>query len=606
MYLDINKTHYDTIKNELPVQEQDVYLIIENGVWIMHDKCKWSFSVLIISSCLVQYANAIGNKNGELIRVENVGSGGTVSKGFALITNSVPSSNIKIGEGSVEVVDNGAVSVGATIEKGGIQIVTRGGTTINAEILGGKQFVHEENNLDLTGVEKLSSAYDATVNGGEGAVGQQNIYDAATAWKTKVGKDGEQNLYAGLRKEGGKSMYAEISGNGRQHVLALGESYDTTLSDYAVQVVYPGGFIDSLTVKDFAKSWLHIDAEDVVGAVRVNDKGELYLFAGDMTNHITKKRIPIEGRVDETIFLVGERNIKKKAEISIEDLGGEGGTVIFTSIPYDPRHITLYVEKLSGHLHFRFNISAKGDGGDYLLLDSSAGNHKISVSDSGTEITRPLLKDNSLATEIPLITDRGQEANFTLANSSGEEITTVDGGAYMYSLYKREKSSEFGGNYTVWYLGMSTGASERSTINFPRKPQKPKATTFSSPFSSRVSSRSSLRGSSGGRNGKPQPKPRPPRHLRGGQQVFIPSSLLSSPEHISVSADHHYHLAEHQQAVVSSDAQFLADHTILRPSDQRQSHLQSRKEMSVSHFFDYSFYGCHFVFISGSGDGVSQ
>ncbi len=288
----------------------------------MRYKYKLSFSVLMISSCLAQSASAVENRNRELKRLEHMGNGGTVPKGSALISHTF-SNNVTIEDGGVEIVDDGKTSVGSTIKKGGMQIVTRAGNAINAKILGGQQFVHEEENIDLTRVVRKSSASNTTVSGGGGAVGQQNIYDGAEAWNTKVGNNGEQNLYTGERKEGGRAMFTEVSGNGRQHVLAGGESLATTLRDKATQVVYPRGFVDTLTITDSAKSWLYVGVQGVVGEVRVNNLGELYLFAGDRINHTTKKKIPIKGRPEETIFEVGERNIGEKPQIEIENLGGK-------------------------------------------------------------------------------------------------------------------------------------------------------------------------------------------------------------------------------------------------------------------------------------------
>ncbi|WP_019219656.1 pertactin-like passenger domain-containing protein, partial [Bartonella florencae] len=559
----------------------------------MQNKHKLSFSVLLMSTCLVQSTTAAESGNGELKRIGSVGGGGTVPKGSALITNVLPSNNIKIEDGGVEVVDNGKTSIGATIEKGGMQIVTRGGTAINTKILGGKQFVHEETGLDLTRVNKPSSAYDATVSGGGGVIGLQNIYDAATAWNTKVEKDGEQNLYAGQRKEGGKAMKTVVSQNGRQHVLALGESHNTTLQDQAIQVVYPSGLVNGLTINSSASSWLHVGAQDVTGAVRVNNGGKLYLFAGDRTNHTTKKTIPIQERAAETIFLVGERNTGEKPEINIKDLGGNDGTVIFTSIPYDPRHISLRVGKLSGNLHFRFNIDTTG-GSDYLSIEEGEGDHKISVSDYGREITGSSPQKNNLITEILLITDRSSNggANFTLEDYVGKAIESVDGGTYMYSLRKRERCAEYSGDSTIWYLGLSADNAENSNTEVQcakKKSKVPMSSFVSSTDTGSHQEASSRRRGSGSRkpNNKQEHRPRPPRHLRDVQNVTALSASPSSENRSNMvfsPADRPHPSDEKQQAVVSADASLTVDQMVLRPSNQHQTSPQSRKEISKPRF----------------------
>ncbi|EJF75178.1 AIDA repeat-containing protein [Bartonella alsatica] len=103
----------------------------------------------------------------------NIRNGGSISKGFALITKTpIPSNNSKIKDGGVEIVENGGSSIGSTVEKGGIQIVTRAGTAINTKVSGGKQFVFEEKSfVNLKNMEKSSSVYDSIVSGVDGAVG---------------------------------------------------------------------------------------------------------------------------------------------------------------------------------------------------------------------------------------------------------------------------------------------------------------------------------------------------------------------------------------------------------------------------------------------------
>ncbi|WP_375640227.1 MULTISPECIES: pertactin-like passenger domain-containing protein, partial [unclassified Bartonella] len=539
----------------------------------MRYKYKLSFSVLMISSCLVQSASVVESGNRGQIRVTHVRNEEEERKNLEIIARLFKN-NVTIGYGDVELIDNGTTSVGSTIKKGGMQIVTRAGITINAEILGGQQFVHEEPNIDFTRVVRRSSAYNSTVTGDGGTVGQQNVYDGGGAWYTKVGDNGEQNLYAGQRKEGGKSMYAQVSGNGRQHVLALGESVKTTLKDQAIQVVYPMGFVDTLTITDFAKSWFHVGVQEVVGEVRINGGGELYLFAGDRTNHITKKNIPLEGEPAEPIFEVGERKIGEKPQIKIKDLGGQGGTVIFSSIPYDPRHISLYVERLSGDLHFRFNISATWDASDYLLIGEGSGNHKINIADSGREITGPLSQRNSLVTELPLITDRSHNggADFTLADLLGKDITAVDGGTYQYRLVKRGRCADSSGSATIWYLSRASGDTEGSSSEVECVNKKAKIPLA---LSADTGTQSDQGASSEGKNtGSRKPtikqpaKPRPPRHLRGAQNVSSVSVSPSQENQTLVAlppSGLHPLSDEKQQTAVSTSSQSLADQMIVRP-----------------------------------------
>ncbi|WP_273717546.1 MULTISPECIES: BafA family autotransporter [Bartonella] len=558
----------------------------------MRYKYKLSFSVLMISSCLAQSASAVESGNRGQIRVTHVRNEEEERKNLEIIARLFKN-NMTIGYGEVELIDNGITSVGSTIKKGGMQIVTRAGITINAEILGGQQFVHEEPNIDLTRKPRRSSAYNSTVTGGDGAIGQQNVYDGGETWYTKVGNNGEQNLYAGQRKEGGRATATEVSDNGRQHVLALGESVKTTLKDRAVQVVYPEGLVDTLTITDSAKSWLHVGVKDVVGEVRVNNHGELYLFAGGRTNHITKKNIPLERKPDEPIFEVGERKIGEKPQIKIKDLGGQGGTVIFSSIPYDPRYISLYVEKLSGDLHFRFNISATWEASDYLSIGEGAGNHKINIADSGREITAPLSQKNSLVTELPLITDRSHNGgvNFTLADLSGKDITAVDGGTYQYRLVKRGRCADSSGSATIWYLSRASGDTEGSSSEVECVNKKAKIPLA---LSADAGTQSDQGASSGGKDIGPRPltkkqppKKRPPRHLRETQNVSS-VSVSSSQEkrtHVVFPPTGSRPLSDEKQAVVvSASSQSSADQMTLRPVHKDQLFPQLSEKLSVSDF----------------------
>ncbi|WP_212112090.1 BafA family autotransporter [Bartonella queenslandensis] len=557
----------------------------------MRYKYKLSFSVLMISSCLAQSASAVENRNGGIIGATHVGNEEEERKKLELIARFFRK-NIIIKYGDVELVDNGKTSVGSTIKKGGMQIVTRGGITMESQVLGGQQFVHEEPNVDFTRMLRRSSAYNSTVTGGEGAIGQQNVYDGGGTWYTKVGNNGEQNLYAGQRKEGGRATATEVFDNGRQHVLALGESVKTTLKDHATQVVYPRGFVDTLTITDFAKSWLHVGVKKVVGEVRVNNHGELYLFAGDSINHITKKSIPIEKRPDEPIFEVGERNVREKPQIEIEDLGGNGGTVIFSSIPYDPRHISLHVENLSGNLHFRFNVTATWDASDYLLIDEGTGNHKIRVADSGREITAPLSQRNSFVTELPLITDKSPDggANFTLTDLLGKDITAVDGGTYQYQLVKRERCASSSGYSTIWYLSRASedrGSSNTEGQCVNKKAKVPLALSMKS------GKQSGQEASSGGKNTdrrppkKEHPKPRPPRHLRETQNVprVSVSSSKDNQTRVELPPSGQHPLSEVKQQAVSSEiSHSSADQMVLRPVQKEQSSPQMSETLSVSDF----------------------
>ncbi|KEC55492.1 BafA family autotransporter [Bartonella koehlerae] len=567
----------------------------------MRHKYKLSFSILIFSSYFTQVTSAGESKNEALTRVESVGNGKELAKGSALITRSpVSSNNIKISDGSVEIVENGGYSIGATIQKGGKQVITRQGIAIDTKIFGGKQFVFEESSANLEDLQRQSSAYNVTVSGEDGGlVGQQNVYDGATAWETKVIRNGEQNLYRGHREEGGIAQGTIVSGNGRQHVLAEGIATNTTLNQSATQVVYPDGIVDGLTINDSASSWLYVGA-DLNGEIKINDGGHLYLFVGDITDHITKEKLSVTERNGEVLFSVGTRSNKDKPQIYIENLSGNGGTVGFASIPYDPRHVLLNVEYLSGSLTFHLNISHAEMHSDYLFIENGTGNHKINISDSGREITGSFSRNNDTLAELNLISDRsqGKGASFTLVNQSGEEIEAIDGGTYMYRLHRRERNADFNGDFITWYLGRETGRPSSSVISSPRVHKRAKTRVPLVASSTDVGMQSHQKPSSSQRQGSNSQttrrknneqtfKQRPPRHLRDAQHfpVLPTASFLESPVSDRLRPTGHYHpFDEQQQSVVSTDDQSLADQMIVRPSQQDRPSLQSSQKLPVFNF----------------------
>ncbi|WP_336287852.1 BafA family autotransporter [Bartonella sp. CB60] len=507
----------------------------------MRFKCKLSFSVLMISSCFVQIAGADERKESELKSISDgqMSVRKEVSKGSALST-ALFSNQTRVLDGGVEIVENRGNAMEAIVEKGGMQIVTRRGTAINTKVISGQQFVFEEKSFfRLKNVDKYSSAYNTTVSGANGSIGQQNVYDSGIAWNTIVLREGEQNLYTGNGKSGGFALDTMVSDGGRQNVLKKGIAENTTLGTGAVQVVYPGGQVDGLTIGSGASSWIYTGAIISGKTIKVESGGNLHLYAGDNTNRVTKEKLFVVGRSSEDLFFVEAQNSGYKSNVYIEDLGGTGGTIDFVAVPYDQRYFSLHVDKLSGSLHFRFNISAKNNRGDYLVINKEGiGEHKVSVTDSGSELTNPLSQKNGVISTLYLITDRSsdEKANFTLVNHDGEEITAVDGGVFMYDLYKIEREGSSSGSSTMWYLGMKASKSNSSDVRSPRMKGRPKTPAFSSisagkRFRSDFASRPPLWDVYMHGTDELKPKERPPRHLKENLPTLVhPASSLSEEQ----------------------------------------------------------------------------
>ncbi|MCZ2203778.1 BafA family autotransporter [Bartonella sp. A05] len=523
----------------------------------MQYTCKLSFSALIISSCLVQVTSADENANKSLkiMKMSSGFSSGVVGEVSALITrpdrNAGISSDVALEGGNIEIVENGGISTKTHVKIGGIQIVTRGGTSMNTTVLGGRQFVFEEGAVKIEGRNKSSSAYDAVIYGHNGTTGQQNIYDNATAWNTQVKSGGEQNLYQGQRyiKGGGIAQKTTVFENGRQHVLEGGKAYDVTLNKGATQIVYPGGYVKNLEVKDGAHSWVYGGGE-LEGIVQVAQGGHLHLYAGDTIRHITKERIFIEHRPPEELFAVGEQSSEDNSRVIIDNLTGKGGTVSFSSVQYETRPLQLYVDNLLGQLHFNFNISSTGQH-DYLIVENGSGNHTVGIADSGVEIADFFVRKHDVITEINLIHEKSGNANFTLANRSGNIIGSVDIGTYMYSLNKREKGEE----ERIWYLGLSAGEHRRSGSSSQRRSKNSRGFSSLTTSAAGVNTREVLRSPS---------QSRPPRHLTQENPVSVASAAPSLE-------DKTLELNQEQQIAALSAASSLENHETEAPSRSRRS-----------------------------------
>ncbi|EJF89840.1 BafA family autotransporter [Bartonella melophagi] len=409
----------------------------------MQHKYRLNVSILLMSSLLIQNADAREKitENGDELLKSLVINNGRVQRNTH--TTWGVSQNITIRRGDIEIVKHGN-SINATITEGGKQVVMGGATAMNTKVKGGKQFVLGTSDYQ----SRNSSVYDAVISGKDGILGQQNVYDGGRTWNTKVMQGGEQNIYKVQTEKGGIASNTEVSENGRQNVLAGGEADGVTLKEQAIQIVYWGGVVKDLTINSFGNSWVHTGAT-LKGKTIVNSGGYLHLYAADPKNHITKENVIISEQKSIPLFFVDTWNVKNSSQVSIENLSGNG-TVNFTSVKYDPHHLHLHVANLSGGLHFQFNLSNTGSHNDYLFIKNGKGDHRISVLDSGVEITNSFLQKNNRVTERNLITDESGGANFSLTDRSGRNIGTIDGGTYMYGLYYRKKN---GKNEKIWYLG---------------------------------------------------------------------------------------------------------------------------------------------------------
>uniref|UniRef100_UPI0035D0DD6A pertactin-like passenger domain-containing protein n=1 Tax=Bartonella sp. AP7XZML TaxID=3243503 RepID=UPI0035D0DD6A len=380
------------------------------------------------------------DSNGETSISNTVKDGGKLSVysgGFSLYTT--------IQRGGTELIKTQGLSQDTIVHKGGQQKVKEGGKAEGAKIYGGEQFVSGKS--DIKGEMVRSSAYDTIVSGKNGVLGYQNVYDDGEVFSTKIMEGGVQNLFVeeDLDHYSSFAFDTKVFSGGQQHVLAGGIAIGVLLEGTAFQAIDLGGYVKDLTVKDQAQSWLHGGAT-LEGKTTVNDSGRIYLYAGAEQSRTEVEKIVLNGR-DTKLYAIAS-NIDGESSL-IENLSGNG-RVIFTSTVFNPHYSKLEINDLSGSLHFRLHTNFAEQRGDYLLIKQGSGNHTISVTDSGVEITNSPLQDQNLVLELDLIHVQSGNAHFTLTDFSGEETSTIDGGAYMYGL----KTKDDNGGKT-WSLATS-------------------------------------------------------------------------------------------------------------------------------------------------------
>ncbi|MET3560241.1 autotransporter passenger strand-loop-strand repeat protein, partial [Bartonella japonica] len=342
-----------------------------------------------------------------------------------------------IKNGQVEIVKRGEVSKATLIKKYGLQSV-EGGQTEDTKVYGGEQIILGEG----------SYAYNSEIYGEGETLGQQNVYDGGAAFFTDVMSGGEQNIDRWFRDgEGGLAVDTKVFSGGVQNVLAGGKASSITLEEGALQRVYSGGYVEDLTIKSGAISLVYGGAE-LAGEVKVSDSGKFYLYAGSGQHQTKVENILLNGKESQLYSVATEGD---GSSTLIQKLRGKG-RVIFTasstaatSTMRNPYYSLLSVQNLSGNIDFNFRINTAERYGDYLIVEKGAGNHMVSIVDSGSEIT------NSSFHSVDLITDKSGEANFSLKNHS------VDGGAYMYDLKQKSEKGE-----KIWYLAATKKVSTSS------------------------------------------------------------------------------------------------------------------------------------------------
>ncbi|SQI42829.1 Adhesin/invasin TibA autotransporter precursor [Leminorella richardii] len=376
--------------------------------------------------------------NGGTVYVSN--SGGTDDPGRS-IRNEVnsggrlyvylggTSENSVVNQGGYEYVQQQGIATGTKINSGGIQFVRLDGLAKNAEInSGGFQYVTSDGVSD-----------GSVINNGA----LQYVYNGGIANNTTINSGGVQYLYisgSDPASVAGVAHGAKVYGTGAQKVQQGGRASNVELFDNAEQSVYSNSFADNVTIHNSAKSWLSTGSR-LEGTTQVYDNGQVQLTSAAGVNGAYAENVVLNG---ENTMLLAIANSADTDTASVGALSGTGKVRFISGVDGvtgEAIYSRLDVNSLSGSLHFLFNASIENNRGDYLLVTNGSGSHKVSVADSGAEITQPDQRS------LDLITDQSRGASFALADLSGTAINAVDGGTYMYSLNHREENGS-----EVWYL----------------------------------------------------------------------------------------------------------------------------------------------------------
>ncbi|QEE09118.1 autotransporter outer membrane beta-barrel domain-containing protein [Bartonella kosoyi] len=485
--------------------------------------------------------------------------------------------NTTIENGGSEIIGEQGISDSTIIYEGGQQKVEGGGTALQTTIYGGDQLIWGDGyvNGGIVG----SSAYDTIIYSQGDTLGQQNVYDDGMAVRTKVMSGGIQTLAKWFpdddnfaEKAGGLAINTEVFADGVQRVFAGGEANTVILRTGGAQEVHAGGIVKNLTIEEGANSWVFAGAM-LEGKIKIHDLGQLHLYAGndhfytEKNHQTTVNDINLEG---ENAKLYSISNGYGNTETYIKKLSGVGD-IIFTSTQSDLHYSQLYVDDLSGSLHFNFNVSLAEGEGDYLFIKNGYGSHTISVVDSGIEIVDPS------STELDLILDQSGGASFTLQSFSGAKIGMVDGGTYTYGLKHKNIENEEG---KVWYL---------SAVYMDRAPRGPRRISRSARHLSQnqpVSSLSTLTNTQ--EHAIKLPRQRENRRNSNSKSSTSVSSIVSNlgSQMIkgAVPTVSHPLSGDKQQMAVSASSQVLADQMTLRPSNQKQPSPQLSETLSGSQF----------------------
>lgn len=353
------------------------------------------------------------------------------------------------------------------IESEGLVRVMDGGTLQNSFLNGGKVYISNTGTADDPG-----RSINNTVND----KGMLYVFDGGLSENTTIKANGMEFV-----QTKGISNNARIEAGAEQRVISSGVAnnaenyglqrlYKTTATagianntvslGQGQQYVQGGAVANNSTFKNSAFQWVDEQSSSVntnfynnassqieaggqlLGITNLNDNSALYFVSGQNSAYAENVQL----HQQNNIYIVSGVD---KGLVNFGLVEG-GGNILFNK--NNKGFSQLNIDELKGDFNFLLSSTIADGEGDYINITKSNGTHRVIVQDSGKEITRPDIQT------LDLINDKNAGSTFQLANLTGTNIVSVDGGTYMYSLHERDNN---GGK--IWYLAAEGRGTETPT-----------------------------------------------------------------------------------------------------------------------------------------------
>ncbi|RAU51694.1 autotransporter outer membrane beta-barrel domain-containing protein [Pseudocitrobacter sp. RIT415] len=373
-------------------------------------------------------------------------------------------SNTEIFDSGTQSISGNVITVNTIIHSGGLQQLSNTASmaeapplTQNTIIDGGQQYVFG------TG----SRANDTTLNEGRQVVGE-----AAKSFNTTI-HNGEQmvnqgaevvgtTLNGGLQRirENDLSykplVYSTVTGTvingGLQQLEKSSRVTDTVINGGSQLLTGKNSIADNTTLFG---GYQEANSGSVINNTRLNGGTSLLKTGAVSTGYLEVNQSGVAimetgSQADNVNLNEGQLTVTAATgsddrSSTINNLTMAEGVVAF--LRNEESYPSLTVGTLSGNGTFLFNTSMADKTGNFVKINDGHGNFSVEVNDSGREIS-----DASDLT-LNLVQDVEGDAGFHLANKNGNTVASVDGGTWMYSLYKERDKDQLEGN--VWYLGLT-------------------------------------------------------------------------------------------------------------------------------------------------------